>query len=223
MAVAIVVVLGENDVPDLHEAVALAAHDILRPAAVLLAAVIINLGAWAAGAGAMLPEVVRLPEPVNALRRDVHVVEPDMVRLVIPLVNRGVQALRVQTHARCQKLPRPRNRLLLEIIPEGEIAQHLKEGAVARRLADILEVAGADALLAGRDPAARRNLLPRKVGLERRHAGIDDQQAVVVVRHQRETVHAQTSLLLKERQEHLAQFIDTIVLHYNRPNLPDSR
>ena len=39
--------------------------------------------------------------------------------------------------------------LVLEVIAEGEVAQHLEEGAVAGGLADVLDIAGADALLAG--------------------------------------------------------------------------
>ena len=45
---------------------------------------------------------------------------------------------------------------MLEIIAEGEVAQHLKVGAVPGGLADILNVAGADAFLAGADALARR-------------------------------------------------------------------
>ena len=59
---------------------------------------------------------------------------------------------------------------MLEIIPEGEVAQHFKKGPVPVRLADILNIAGTDALLAGSHPLAGRNLLSCKIRLERRHA-----------------------------------------------------
>ncbi len=39
-----------------------------------------------------------------------------------------------------EEFPRPRNRLLLEIVAKGEIAQHLKEGAVAGSVSDALKV-----------------------------------------------------------------------------------
>ena len=48
-----------------------------------------------------------------------------------------------------EELPGPVDRLALEVIAEAEVAQHLEERHVPRRLADVLDVAGADALLAG--------------------------------------------------------------------------
>ena len=38
------------------------------------------------------------------------------------------------------------NGLCLKVIAKGEVAQHLKEGAVAGCLSDIFNIAGADAL-----------------------------------------------------------------------------
>ena len=42
----------------------------------------------------------------------------------------------------------------LKVIAEGEVAQHFKIGAVAVGVAHVLDVAGADALLAGGHPLA---------------------------------------------------------------------
>ena len=47
-----------------------------------------------------------------------------------------------------QELPRPVDRLALEVIAEAEIPQHLEERLVERGLADVLDVAGAQAFLA---------------------------------------------------------------------------
>ena len=71
----------------------------------------------------------------------------------------------------------------LEIISKGEIAEHLKESTVTRGLADVVDITGTDALLAGRNAAARRDLLSCKIGFQRCHARIDQQKAVVVFRH----------------------------------------
>ena len=213
IAVAVIVELGKYDIPDLHEAVAFAAHDILRSVSVLLAAVIVNLGAGAAGAGAVLPEIVLLAELVDVIRRDMHVVQPDVVGLLVIHIHGRIQTVRVQTDALRQEFPCPRNRFLLEIIAEGEISQHFKIGAVTRRLSDILQIAGADALLARGHPSSRRDLLTGKPGLHRRHAGIDDQERCIVVRNQRKAVQSQTPLLFKEGEEQLTQFIDSSVLH----------
>ena len=75
---------------------------------------------------------------------------------------------------------------MLEVVAEGEVAEHLKIRAVARGLADVLDIAGADALLAGADTVARRLLVALEVGLHRRHAGVDEQQARVILRDERE-------------------------------------
>ena len=72
-----------------------------------------------------------------------------------------------------QEFPRPGNGLLLEIVAEGEVAQHLKIGAVAVGMADVLNIAGADALLAGGDTVAGGLLLPGEPGLHGGHAGVD--------------------------------------------------
>src|SRR5690606_20276028 len=54
-----------------------------------------------------------------------------------------------------EELPGPRNDLGLEVVTEGEVAQHLEEGAVTGGLADLFDVEGADALLAADCPWPR--------------------------------------------------------------------
>ena len=140
---------------------------------------------------------------------------PDTGGLIVLEIHRGIQALGIQADPfrRGQELPAPRNGFLLEIITEGEIPQHLKKGAVPCRLADVLDVAGADAFLAGADPAAGRLLLALEPGLHRGHARIDEQEARIVLRYQRETGQAQMAFGFKEAQKHLTQFIQSVVFH----------
>ena len=57
------------------------------------------------------------------------------------------------------------NGLCLKIIAKGEIAQHLKKGAMAGSFSDILNIAGADTLLTGGHAFPWRNLLPCKIWL----------------------------------------------------------
>ena len=63
------------------------------------------------------------------------------------------------------QVPGELDRAVLEIVAEGEIAQHLEEGVVARGIADILEIvvlaAGAHAFLR-RGGARRRRASPRR-------------------------------------------------------------
>ncbi len=49
-----------------------------------------------------------------------------------------------------QELPGPVDRVALEVVAEAEVAQHLEERVVVGRAADVVDVAGAQALLAGR-------------------------------------------------------------------------
>ena len=72
----------------------------------------------------------------------------------------------------------------LEVIAEGEIAQHLKIGAMTGGLADVLNITGADALLAGADPVTGGLHLAGEVGFHGCHAGVNQQQALVSIWHQ---------------------------------------
>ena len=220
VALAVVVELGKDVVPDLHIAVAVAAGLAVGAAAAeLLAAVVIDLRAGAAGTGAVLPEVVFLAHAVDAVLRDAHFVPPDVEGLVVLLVDGGIQPVLFQAHPLGvgQKLPGPGNGLVLKVIAEGEVAQHLEIGAVAGGVADVLDVARPDTFLAGADPAAGRLLLPLEPRLHGGHAGVDEQQGGVVLRHQGEAGQAQVSLGLKEGQEHLSQFVQSIILMHNIP------
>ena len=221
VAEAVVVELAEHVVPDLDVAVAVAAHGAVGlAAAVLLAAVIVDLGAGAAGAGAVLPEVILLAEAEDALRGDAHVLVPDLEGLVVVQIDGRIQAIGVQVADLGEELPAPGDGFLLEVIAEGEVAQHLEIGAVAGRLADVLDVAGADALLAGANAVARGLHLALEVGLHRGHAGVDQQQGLVVLRDQGKAGQTQMALALKEGQEHLAQLIESVLFRFHREPPP---
>jgi len=133
------VVLGEDQVPDLDEAVTGAG---VRPGLVrgaeLGAAVIKDLARGAAGAVRPLgdrvrrPEVLVFAEALDALFRHAHHVAPDRVGLVVVLEDRHPKPLGVETEPALvgQKLPGPQDRLFLEVVAEGEVAEHLEVGVV---------------------------------------------------------------------------------------------
>ena len=216
VALAVGIELAEDVVPDLDVAVAVTADGAAGlAAAVLLAAVIVNLAAGAAGALAVLPEVVLTAEAEDALGRDAYLVAPNGEGLVVVLKDARVEPVGVDADpvgAR-EELPAPGYGLVLEVVAEGEVAQHLEEGAVARGLAYVVDVAGAHALLAGGDAPARGNLLAGKVGLERGHAGVYQQQRGVVLRDEGEAGETQVSLRFKKAQEHLPQLVKSKCLH----------
>ena len=81
---------------------------------------------------------------------------------------------------------------------------------MAGGLADVLNIAGADALLAGAHPVPRGLHLAGEVGLHGGHAAVDEQQAGVVLGNQGEAGEAEVVLGLKEFQEHLPQFVHAV-------------
>ncbi len=86
------------------------------------------------------------------------------------------------------QLPGVGDGLLLEVVAEGEVAEHLEEGVVARGVADVVEVvvlaARAHALLGGGRARVVALLEAGEHVLERHHAGVDEQERRVV-RHER--------------------------------------
>ncbi len=214
IALAVVVKLGEHVIPDFHVAVAVAAYRTAGLAtAIPFTPVIINFRAGTTRTGTVLPEIVFLAKTENPLRGNAHLPAPDIESFIIVLIDGRIQPVRRQPNYPGQKLPAPGNGLPLKIIPEREVAKHLKKSAVSCSLSHVLQIPGTNALLAGRDAPFGRNLLSRKIGLERRHAGINQKQAVVVVGHQRKAFHLQMPLALKKVKKHPAQFIYTICFH----------
>ena len=194
-AVAHIIELGEDVVPNLHIAVAVAARPAVGgAAAVFFTAVKIDFRAGAAGTGAVLPEVILLAEADNAFLRYADDVAPDGIGFVVLLVDGGPELFFRNFERLRQKFPSPRNGVAFEVIAEGEIAQHLEKRAVARGVSDAVKVGGTDAFLAGGDTAAGRLLFSGEEFFHRRHAGVDDQKRFVVVRHERKARQAQVSL-----------------------------
>ena len=84
---------------------------------------------------------------------------------------------------------------------------------MTRRLTDVFNITGTDALLAGTDSAAGGLYLTFEIGLHRCHAGVDQQQGLIVLGNQRETGESQMSLGLKEGEKHLSQLIQSEIFH----------
>ena len=182
---AVVVELAEYVVPYFHISVAVAAYRAAGlSAAVLLAAVVIDLGTGPAGTCAMLPEVILFAKAEDPLRSNSDFFIPDLKCFIIILVNGRIQPVLRQSDYLCQELPGPCNRFVLKVITKGEVSEHFKECTMTGGLSDILDVAGPDTFLAGGHPSSRRNLLSCKIRLQRCHTRIDQQKAVIVMRHQ---------------------------------------
>ena len=170
------VVLREDEVPVLQEALVLAAGQVVGGAP-LQAAIDVQLAARPArSARPGLPEVLRARAQHDPLTRDADR-QPRLDRLLVgaeaellvALEDRDPDVVGVEAEAGLRQVPGPLDGLLLEVVADREVAEHLEERQVARRVADVLDVGRAKALLDGRQPRMGRRLLAAEVRDERMH------------------------------------------------------
>ncbi len=213
VAVFVLVELCEHKIPELYEPVAVAARFTIRSAApVCLAPVQMYLGTGTARTCAVLPEIILLAEFYDpAFRKSSFL--PYIICLVIFQINGHPEFVLGQIQDVGYKLPCPADSLLLEIIAEREIAQHLEKRRMPRGDADVVDIHRPEAFLACGHPLRRRLLLPCEIRLHRRHAGIDEQHARIVPRHQREAGELIMRLALEEIQIHFSQFVQAVFVH----------
>src|SRR5208337_3469416 len=121
--------------------------------------------------GAGRPEVVVFSHPRDPVCRNPHLLVPDVEGLVVLEVDGEGEPVRRDLEHAGQELPGPVDRLALEVIAEAEVAQHFEEGHVPRRLAHVLDVAGADAFLAGCGALEPGFAQSHELALELVHAG----------------------------------------------------
>ena len=132
-----------------------------------------------------------MPQPLDALVGQAGDLAPEPGGLVVVVVDGDPDAsTRVEAEAAVglrpgDQLPGELDGAFLEVVAEGEVAVHLEERAVPGGLADLLDVEGAHALLHAGRALVRRRLLAEQVGLERHHAGVDEQQVGVVEQQRR--------------------------------------
>ena len=215
-AVRLAIELHEDVVPDLDVAVPVLVRGARGTAGDVLAVVVEDLGARTAGAGiGHLPEIVRcigralvVADAHDALRRQADHVVPEVVGLVVGVVDRDQQALLGKLPDLGQQLPRPGDGLLLEVVAEGPVAQHLEErvvaGGIPHRIQVVVLAAGPQAALdIGRTHVAAL-LRPQEHVLELHHAGVGEQQGGIVAGHQGGGRHDGMALAGEEIEEILA-------------------
>ncbi len=218
VAFAVIVELGENVVPNFHEAIAVAAGLAVGLAtAVFDSAVIVDLGAGAAGTGAVLPEVIGLAHTDDVVGGNTDFLGPYVESLIVIEVDAGIKSVGLKAYpfGRGEEFPAPCKGFALEIIAEGEVTEHLEIGAVAGGLTDVFDIAGADALLAGADSASGGLNFTGEVGLHGSHTGVDEKQRGVILRNEGEAGESEVVFGLKELQEHFAKLVkaDVSVCH----------
>ena len=187
-------VLHEHEVPDLDEAVAVLVRAARRPARYARPVVVEDLGARPARPGvAHAPEIVAGGDADDPLLGQARDLPPIRRRVVVLGEHRHQQPVARDGEVARQQLPGVGDRLLLEVVAEGEIPQHLEEGVVPRGEADIVEVvvlaAGAHAFLRRGGAVVGPPLLPGEDVLELHHAAVGEHQGRIVARHQRRAFH----------------------------------
>ncbi len=126
-----------------------------------------------------------LAESQYPLLRDTNL-PPDTERLVVIEEDSYPEPFPGNFQVLSNKLPRPVNSLLLEIVANAEVTQHLEKGEV-RAVAHQLDISGTEALLAGCQAATGRYLFPGEVRLDLHHTGAGKKQGRVAMRYQRGT------------------------------------
>ena len=110
-----------------------------------------------------------------------------------------------------QELPGEGDRVLLEVVAEREVAEHLEERVVARGDAHVLEVvvlaAGAHALLGRGRARVVALLLAQEHVLELVHARVGEQQRGVVLGHERRALDDAVAALLEVAEEAAADLV----------------
>ena len=217
--------LHEDQVPDLEPA--RAGLRVVRHAfgtlAELGAPIEVDLAAGPARPGVgHLPEVVVIAAldvtPARqALGWQTDLIGPDPVGIIVKGVGRRRQSLGRDAQLGGQELPRPVDRLALEVVAEAPVAQHLEEGLVARRPPNLLEV-----VVPAGNPQARlcvdctpivTRFLSGEHRLERDHPRVDEEEGGVVTRDEGRRRHARVAALLEEALEALPDLCPADRLH----------
>src|SRR5918994_147243 len=214
-AVAVLLVLHEDKVPELEEAVAAVARRRAGgvAAAVLRAPVPVDLRVGAARPwAAHRPEVLRARQRDDPLRRHpdrLPLADRDLVRPEseggIPRMDGHPDPIPVKAEPFHDEFLRELNRTGLEVLPERKVAEHLEEREVVAVVADLVDVRRPEALLRRRRQRGRRPLTPEEIRHLRLHPGRRQQRRMVVLtRDQRPRGQARVALLLHEREKSLA-------------------
>ena len=225
LALFVLVVLHEDVVPDLDVLAAVAARTAIGTA-LLLAGVDEHLGVRTArtrrpgrpppvvltrqAENPLIGNAERLPDRNGLLvRRDV----PCLALLAFAAEDGDVELLRLEAEMLRQKLKAPADRLLLEVVVQRPVAEHLEERQV-RRVADLVNVARSDALLHIGETRPRRMLhRAHQVRHQRMHTRSRKEDGRIVLRNDRGAGDDLMPLRLKELQIRVTQFVSSQILH----------
>ncbi len=217
--------LHEYEIPDLQPARAglgVVGH-AAGPLGILLPAVEVDLAVGSAGTRVghapevVVVAVVDIAPSRHALRRQADLIAPDGPRFLVVGIGGGSEAVTGDAQVLGQELPGPVDSLALEVITEGPAAEHLEQGVVAGRTADLFEVV----VLAGHAQAALR-VDGARIGalldaaedvLELDHAAVGEQQRLVATGHEAAAGHDLMAAFGEEAEEAIADLVRGQGLH----------
>ena len=183
-------VLHENEVPDFHEPVAVFLGRSRRAAPDVIAMIVKYLRAGTAWSiRTHGPEIILGRNADDLFVRKSGPFLPQIECFVVCMIDGDQKAFRVEAPFLGEKGPGVVDRLFLEIVPETEISEHLEEGMMARRVADIIEIvvlAPCSHAFLGAGCALRWRCFQTGEGiLERDHARIDEHERWIAERDKR--------------------------------------
>ena len=116
-------------------------------------------------------------------------------------------------------LPRKADRIVFEIVAEGEVAEHLEERMVPGGIADVLKIvvlaSRADTFLRRGGAAIRARLFAQEDRFELHHAGVGEQQCGIGLGNQRRARDGGVPMALEVVEEPLSQLVSG--WHVTRP------
>ncbi len=200
--------LGEDQVPQFAEPVAAAfgaAFIKSPPAANTRPEVDVDLAARAAGHVGDFPEVLGLAQAADAVRGDADLLLPDAPCFVVVLVNGRPELIRGHAEDLGDVFPAPDDGFFLEIVAKRKVAEHLEERAMAGREADLLDIDGAHALLAGGCAGEAVRCGAQEVGFELHHPGAGEEDGRVAFGDEAVAGDAFVAFFLKELEVAFAE------------------
>ena len=181
--------LHENQIPDFDVAITVLIRTARRTSCHIRPVIIEDFRAGAAGPGiAHRPEIVFFTQTREALRIDFHLIQPNVSRFIIILIDSDPESASRQSKLFSKKFPRKLNSLSLEIITERKIAQHLKKRVMTSGIAHVLQIVvlatrSYTSLGTGR-PGPIPLFISKKYVLELNHTRIGEQQSRIIGRNQ---------------------------------------
>ena len=165
------------------------------------------VGTFRRGAGG--PEVFVFVEILEPVSRELDFVEPDLSRFGIVFVDgcRKGFGREPEPFLLGQKLPGPVDCLALEVVAETEVAEHLKKGVMVRGPADVVDIAGAQAFLAGGRAGELEFAPAEEMVLELVHSGRGEQDGGIPAGNENVARAADTPFAFEEGEVLFTQFV----------------